>query len=239
MDWLDTIGNDSFCEDEVIELANAFQDDELEWKTQRLGNITGSTFGTLVVKDKKGGYTLSTSKTAENLIYKIAWERLLKSGNVSNGLGRLDINSREVNHGSDWESVARDLYSKRFQVEVQSENKFHQLDEWIGGTPDGFVGEDGIVEIKCPYNGGNHLKSMLTGEIYNTDYLYQIQGYLWITGRKWCDFITYDPDLIDELQLNVIRVDRDEEIIEGIAQVMELVKDKIQQILNNPLLNNN
>lgn len=236
MDWLDEIGQEDFYEDYSVEDIKV--DAELEWKIERAGHATGSNFGTLVVKDKKGGFTLSNSKTAETLIYKIAWERLLKSGNISNGLGRLEINSKATNHGSDWEDEARKKYEDITGNLVISENKFIKYDEWIGGTPDGFIDEDGIIEIKCPYNGGNHLKSMLTGEIYNSDYEYQIQGYLWITNRKWCDFITYDPDLIEELQINIIRVERNEEIINGIKAVMEMVKIKIQEILNNEKLIN-
>lgn len=236
MNWLDEIGKDVFYEDEVVAFNDEFNNDELEWKKDRLGNISGSNFGKLIVKDKKGGYTLSSSQNAEKLIYKIAWERLLKAGNISNGLGRLEINSRETNYGSDWESHARLLYEERTGNKVISENKYYAKDEWIGGTPDGFIGEDGILEIKCPYNGGNHLKTLLTGEIYNPEYIYQIQGYLWITGRKWCDFVTYDPDLIDELQLNILRIERDEQIIEGIEAVLEIVKEKIKEILNNDKL---
>lgn len=238
MNWLDEIGNDIY-EDDLIEIEDESIEDgqKIEWRKERLGNITGSTFGNLIVKDRNGGYVLSKSKTAENLIYKIAWERLLKTGNVSNGLGRLDINSKETTHGSNWEDIARTKYEQITGNKVVSDNQFIKLDEWIGGTPDGFVGEDGIIEIKCPYNGGNHLKTMLTGKIYNEDYLYQVQGYLWITGRKWCDFITYDPDLVDELQINIIRVERDENLIESIQEIMEQVKTKIKNILKNKKLN--
>jgi exodeoxyribonuclease (lambda-induced) len=106
-----------------------------------------------------------------------------------------------------------------------------EYSEWLGGTPDGFVDDDGIIEVKCPYNGGNHLRSLLTGEVYNPEYLYQIQGYLWMTGRKWCDFITYDPDLIDALQINIIRVERDDSTIAGISAVMDVVIERIKQIM--------
>lgn len=236
MDWLDEIGND-FYEDEVVEFQDEFQqDDDLEWKKERMGNITGSNFGKLVVKDPKGGYMLSTNKTAENLIYRIAWERLLKSGNTSNGLGRLEINSRETNYGSEWEEHARVLYEQTTGNKVISDNRYFAKDEFIGGTPDGFVGEDGIIEIKCPYNGGNHLKSMLTGTIYNSEYIYQIHGYLWITNRKWCDFVTYDPDMPEALQLSILRVERDEVIISGIKKVLEMVKERIKEILANEKL---
>ena len=90
--------------------------------------------------------------------------------------------------------------------------------------------------MKCPFNGGNHLKSLLTNEIYNPEYLYQIQGYLWVTNRKWCDFVTYDPDLIEGLQINVIRIERDDQLIEAIKLVMEEVKEKLREIINNEKL---
>lgn len=207
-----------------------------DWHIQRLGKITGSNFGKLVVSDKKGGYKLSAGKVAESLMYKIAWERLLTQGNISNGLGRLNVSSKEMQHGNDFEGQAVKLYEELTGNKVKYENEFVQIDEWIGGTPDGFIDEDGILEIKCPYNGGNHLKTLLTGEIYNIDYVFQIQGYLWITGRRFCDFCTYDPDLIDGLQLSINRHHRDEEIISAIEEIMEQVKAKIKEIINNDKL---
>ena len=235
MDWLNNIGED-IPEDSYLVDTNTI-DSEKEWLTERLGMVTGSNFGKLIVKSRdKKSYVLSSGVTAQNLIYKIAWERLLKGGNISNGLGRLNISSQAMQHGNDYEGLAIIKYKEVTGTKVISEQSFIKLDEFIGGTPDGFIGKDGIIEVKCPYNGGNHLKSLLTGEIYNTDYVYQIQGYLWVTDRKWCDFVTYDPDLIDGLQLNIIRVERDEELIESIKTIMELVKDKIKEIMQNEKL---
>lgn len=210
---------------------------EDEFFTQRAGKITGSQFGELVVKTRdKKGYTLSTGKVAENLIWKTAWERLLLEGNISNGLGRMNFSSKEVEHGNDFEQEAIMKYMEATGIEVDYHQKFIEYDSYIGGTPDGYIGKDGIIEVKCPWNGGNHLKSLCDGEIYNEKYIYQIQGYLWMTGRNWCDFITYDPDLLEPLQLNVIRVQRDENIIAGISEVMEQVKDRIRQIMLHPKL---
>jgi len=231
MNWLDTIGDNLPQNDDYLEVLDA--PEETEWLTQRLGNVTGSTFGKFVVQSKdKKGFILSSGKVATDLIYKIAWERLLKQGNISNGLGRLSISSQAMTHGNDYEGKAILKYEETTGKTVIYEQKFIQKDEWIGGTPDGFVGDDGLIEVKCPFNGGNHLQTLLTGEIYNTDYVYQMQGYMWITDRKWCDFVTYDPDLIDELQLSITRVERDEQIIEGIAQVMQTVIEKIQEIID-------
>lgn len=229
MNWLETIGQD-LPEDDTLEVFE--NSEETDWLKERLGNITGSQFGKFVVQTRdKTGYKLSTGKVAKDLIYKIAWERLLKEGNISNGLGRLSINSQSMQHGNDYEGMAIAKYQEVTGKEVVYEQKYIAKTEWIGGTPDGFIGEEGLIEVKCPFNGGNHLQTLLTGEIYNNDYVYQMQGYLWITGRKWCDFVTYDPDLIDELQLSITRVERNEAIIEGIAQVVELVIEKIKEII--------
>lgn len=212
-----------------------FTETKEEFLEQRLGMVTGSQFGDLVVKSKsRNGYQLSTGKVAKDLIYKVAWERLLKTGNISNGLGRLNVSSKSMEHGVDYEGEAILRYMEVTGREVDYHQKFIEMDDFIGGTPDGYIGEDGLIEVKCPWNGGNHLESMLTGEIYNPKYIYQIQGYLWITGRKWCDFVTYDPDLTESLQINIIRVERDEEIIAGISLVMEEVKVKIMEIMSNP-----
>lgn len=206
-----------------------------EWRVKRLGSVTGSTFGKFV-KTEKDGFKLSSGKVAKDLIYKIAWERLLKEGNISNGLGRLNVSSQAMNHGNDNEGAAIQKYIEVTGNEVIYEQEYISLSEWIGGTPDGFVGKDGILEVKCPWNGGNHLQTLLTGTIYNPEHMYQIQGYLWITDRKWCDFITYDPDLIEELQITITRIERDENIIKGIEsvvnEVIEQIKELIQQVKN-------
>lgn len=234
MDWMDNIGQDMPYDDTMEVFQNV---EENEWEKQRLGMVTGSNFSKLVKKSRdKKSYQLSESKTASDLIYKIAWERLLKQGNISNGLGRLNVSSREMQHGNDYEGQALLKFQEETGLEVKPNTGFHQHDDWIGGTPDAFVEDDAIVEVKCPWNGGNHIYSLLNKVVYNDDHMYQIQGYLWITGRKKCYFVTYDPDLIEELQLNIIEVQRDEEMISGIANVMEEVKKKITEIIENEKL---
>lgn len=234
MDWMDNIGQDMPYDDTMDVFQNV---EENEWEKQRLGMVTGSNFSKLVKKSRdKKSYQLSESKMASDLIYKIAWERLLKQGNISNGLGRLNVSSREMQHGNDYEGQALLKFQEETGLEVVPNTGFHKHDDWIGGTPDAFVEDDAIVEVKCPWNGGNHIYSLLNKVVYNDDHMYQIQGYLWITGRKKCYFVTYDPDLIDELQLNIIEVGRDEEMISGIANVMEEVKKKITEIIENEKL---
>lgn len=207
---------------------------EDKWRKDRLGMITGSQFGKLVVRSKdRKGYTLSKGEVATKLIYRIAWERLLSTGNISNGLGRLDFSSPSVEHGHEFEAEAVMKYTERTGNRVDYHQEFITHGKYIGGTPDGYIGKDGLIEVKCPWDGGNHIRGILTGEVYNQEYIYQMQGYLWLTRRKWCDFVTYDPDLNEAYQLNIIRVYRDEEIIRGIQEVLAEVKKKIQSIMRN------
>lgn len=230
---------------EVFDLSDARAGEEMSplrftdpsedrWRRERLGMITGSQFGKLVVRTKdRKGYTLSKGETATKLIYRIAWERLLSAGNISNGLGRLDFSSASVEHGHEYEAEAVLKYEELTGNKVDYHQEFITHGKYIGGTPDGYVGKDGLIEVKCPWDGGNHIRGILTGEVYNPEYVYQMQGYLWLTGRKWCDFVTYDPDLDEPYQLNVIRVWRDEEVIRGIVEVLGEVKRKIQGIMRS------
>ena len=63
---------------------------------------------------------------------------------------------------------------------------------WAGGTPDGFVGENGLIEVKCPLTFKRHLRTVITRTVPD-EYMPQVLGQLWLTGREWCDFVSYDP----------------------------------------------
>jgi hypothetical protein len=89
---------------------------------------------------------------------------------------------------------------------------FHPDFPFVCGLPDRLVDSDGIAEVKCPANPLNHVKNLLDTSQYD-DYKYQIQGYLWITGRKWCDFVSYGADFPLGFELSVTRIERDEAII--------------------------
>lgn len=203
----------------------------------RLGRITGSNFGKVVARTKdKKGYALSAGEVAKKLIYRAVWERLLISGTISDGLRRLDVNSPSVLHGEEYEAEAIQRYMEVTGNEVDYKQKFIEHDAYIGGTPDGYIGNEGLIEVKCPKDGSNILISLIEKEVYNKEHMYQMQGYLWMTGRKWCDYVVYDPHINPAFQLNIIRVERDEAIIAGIAGVMEQVKLKIDEIMNHEKL---
>lgn len=202
----------------------------IEWLKKRAGKVTASNFAAFIKKNKDGGYKLSDGKVAEDLIYKIAWERFVINGNMADAFNRVSITSKATDHGIENEGAAAYRYKEVTGYNLDYVNRFIQEGDWIGGTPDGYVGEDGLIEIKCPFNGGNHLKTLLKKEVYNPDYIYQIQGYLWLTKRKWCDFISYDPDMPKPLDIAIVRIERDEQIIEAIQTIINQVVEQIKQL---------
>lgn len=205
--------------------------EEQEWRRKRLGKLSGSISGDLVkqTKDKKG-YQLSNSETAKKLLYRIAWERFLSS--ESDGINRLSFNSKPTDHGREYEEEAIKKYEEIKGIKA-IDNKFNFIshNDFFGGTPDAFVGDHGFLEVKCPWNGGNHIYSLLEETVYDQKYFMQIQSYFLITGRLWCDFITYDPDLPEGLNISILRIERDENIIEAIQQVIDLAIEKVREIM--------
>jgi hypothetical protein len=103
-------------------------------------------------------------------------------------------------------------YEMERGVDVRSVGFCFTNDRRAGCSPDGLVGEDGGVEIKCPFSP-NHVEFLLS-ESLPSEYVPQVQGSLWITGRKWWDFVSYHPDLPSA----VIRVRRDEEYIAALQR---------------------
>lgn len=156
-------------------------------------------------------------------------------------LGRIGVEVPDNAYGSaiDWgnhyESFAIEAYERRRMVEVHSQQVFqrHPEHQWVGGTPDGLVGESGGMDAKCPYNITNHMMNLLKNEQLS-DYLYQFQGYMWITGRQWWDFVSYDPRYDEALRLHVHRVERDDELIKEIdlryRKFEEIIQKYIRQL---------
>jgi putative phage-type endonuclease len=124
-----------------------------------------------------------------------------------------------MQHGIDYEPVARTAY------ELESGNTVQDTGFWVdeelgaGASPDGFVGEDGLLEIKCP-NTATHLETLEKKEV-PYQYRAQVQGQMWITGRKWCDFVSYDPRLPENAQMIIIHVERDDDYIKNLAEEVE------------------
>src|SRR5690606_15666900 len=106
--------------------------------------------------------------------------------------------------GTDTEPMAREAYSENALCVVE-EVAFvhHPVIEMAGASPDGLIGDDGLVEIKCP-NSATHIGT-LTGNPIDRKYILQMQWQMACTERQWCDFASFDPRLPLEMQLHVQR----------------------------------
>jgi len=171
-----------------------------EWFAARRGIPTASCFDKIVTG------TGQASKQADAYYWKLLAEWL--SGDVED-----QYQSGWMVRGFMLQPDAVSFYELHRDVTIEQVG-FCYLDErqLFGASPDGLVGDDGGVEIKCP-SGGVHLRCLMSGEI-PTEYVPQVQGNLWITGRSWWDFVTYHPEMPSE----VIRVARDEEYITALAK---------------------
>lgn len=118
--------------------------------------------------------------------------------------------------GNEHEWEAKRVYEQRTMATVDpiAEAICHPTLNFVGGTPDGLVGGMGIIEVKCPFNPVNHMRNMLEPAQYETDYKEQVQGYLWITEREWCDFVSFDPRFPEKSKIAIHRILRDELLIE-------------------------
>lgn len=189
-----------------------------EWFLARLGKVTASRFGDVMSKGRGG----NASKTAESYMIELIGERLT-------GENKFFV-SPAVSWGSDHEDSARDLYMWR-SSNVVKQVGFATIGEMpmIGASSDGLVGEDGLVEIKCPFNSANHLSTIMSKEVPKT-YEYQVQGQMWVLNKDWCDFVSFDPRMPESHRMIIVRVERDDAKIETLAERLEIFCERMEQM---------
>ena len=185
-----------------------------EWFAARLGVITASNFHTLMGK----------GITRDNILLDKAAEIL--TGVVCQ---YSMLNSKDIQRGHDLEPDARSAY-ELLSGNTVNEIGFASLDAYVGASPDGLIGDDGLIEIKCPRQKG-FLEVVIGGakkikQIYRT----QIQFQLYVLERQWCDFCVYCEEF--DNPIHIIRVERNNEEIEKIKTEIERAKKDIFDILN-------
>lgn len=180
-----------------------------EWYAQRCGKATASKVADIVAKTKSGYSAMRANYMAQLIV-----ERL--TGTVADS-----YQSDAMKHGTDTESEALDAYCFYQGVTIELTGFIeHPAIDMAGASPDGKVGDVGLVEIKCP-NSATHIDTLL-GKNVPGRYQTQIQWQLACTGRAWCDFVSYDPRMPEHLRLFVQRVHRDDEHIEQLE--IEVIK---------------
>lgn len=189
-----------------------------EWFESRVGRVTASRVADIVAKTKSG---YSTSRA--NYMAQLVVERLT-------GVKSESFTNAAMLHGVETEPLARAAYEVKTDVMVDQVGFInHPSIDMSGASPDGLVGDDGLVEIKCP-NTATHIDTLLSGEA-DKRYLCQMQWQLAVTGRKWNDFVSFDPRMPDNLQLFIKRVERDDELIKELeAEVVKFLKEVDEKV---------
>jgi len=193
-----------------------------EWQALRIGKLTASRVADMLATVKTG-----ESASRKNLKADLIVERLTNQKTES-------FTSGAMNRGIETEPQARAAY------EVKTGNFVDQIAfvdhpsiKMFGCSPDGLVDNEGAIEIKCP-NSATHLEYLETQTIPKK-YITQMQTQLCVTGRKWCDFVSFDPRLPEPLNLLIIRVERDDEYISMIEseaiKFLQEVQDKVDNLL--------
>jgi len=180
-----------------------------EWFAARLGKVTASRISDIIGKTQSG-YSASRA----NYMALLICERLT-------GAAAESYSNAAMQHGTDTEPMALSAYEAAQGVLVQAEGFVtHPSIEQSGASPDGLVGDTGLIEIKC-LNTANHL-DILLGKKMPTKHRPQVQWQMACTRRHWCDFVSYDPRLPERLQMFVVREVYDPVYVAGLET--EVVK---------------
>ena len=187
----------------------------------QLGKISGSRFKAMMTSGRKKDQVFGA--TALTLAKRIAFERagyILEEDNYV---------SAAMQWGIDHEDEAIQALEEAELLDVHSQQVWQQHPDFenVGVTPDGLIGEDAVLEVKCP-NTDNHIDNLLFGAQIET-YKYQLQGSLWVTGRKKCYFVSYDPRVKRSLSVDIVM--RDDEMIAEMQERYLAFETEIQKFV--------
>ena len=214
-----------------------------EWFNDRLFRFTSSELDKLLSepKSKASKDAGELSESSKEYVYDKISE-YITNGTI---LDYRELNTKEVKWGEQYEDEARTVYEcvTGNQVDLCG---FIPYNDYFGGSPDGLVGSDGMIEIKCPYEGRIFVKYLLLEKPDDLKklkrvYYTQIQGNLLATGRKWCDFVAYDPRVQNkDLAINILRIDRDDSYIAECVEQLEKANNYMNTVkkrLINKIIN--
>jgi putative phage-type endonuclease len=188
------------------------------WLQSRLGRATASRIADIIARTKTG---YSTSR--ENYMVELALERIT-------GQRAESYTNAAMQRGTDLEPLARSAYEASTGVLVTEVGMIpHPRIAMAGASPDGLVGDDGLLEIKCP-NSATHIRT-LRSKKPAAEYVTQMQWQLACTGRAWCDFASFDPRLQDGLDLFVVRVHRDDAMIAMLETEVEAFLGEVDSLV--------
>lgn len=195
-----------------------------EWLKIRLGLVSASRFKDLMTdpKSKADKESGALSQTARSYMMELIAEIVTGKQN--------EISGKALEWGSNNEKGALIEYS--FESGFNVDDLGICLDDSLefGASPDGLVGSDGGLEIKCPYNSANHIATVISGQMPK-EHIAQVQGNMLVNDRLWWDFVSYDPRIEGKGRLFITRIQRDEEYIEKLQVKLDAFVLEMKRIL--------
>ena len=194
------------------------------WKGIRLGIPSASKFKDINTEpktaiDKKNGVLSQKAKT-----YMLELIAEIVTGK------QVEIFGKPLDWGKDNEKNAQIEYAFEKGVTVDEIGICLTDDKMLGASPDGFIGDFGGLEIKCPYNSANHIATVVAGEMPK-EHIAQCQGNMLVNGRKWWDFVSYDPRIDGKGRIFITRINRDDEYIEKLQIKLTAFITEMKRIL--------
>lgn len=183
-----------------------------EWLAARVGLPTASSYEKILTPAK-------LQPSTQAVPYR---NQLLAEWIIGHYLG--DDQNAYMDRGADMEASARAFYELQSNVEVEQVGFILRADERTGGSPDGLVGDDGILEVKCP-SLHVHIGYVLDNDALAAKYKAQVQGYLYLTDRQWAHILSYNPIMPSVL----VRVERDEKYIGALGPALDAFCDHLDQ----------
>jgi len=187
-----------------------------EWFAIKRGKVSASHFSEV----------LNKATGRKTYMFRLLGEKL-------SGESYEAYSNKTIERGTEVESQARVYYGALYGKVKQI--GFAQLNDYVGCSPDGLVGDDGLIEIKCPYPS-THIQYIIKDTLPPA-YKAQVQGNLWVTGRAWCDFISFDPR-VEIKPFWKTRVDRDEKYINVLSLAIDTFVEEMKK-LENQIVNKN
>ncbi|MCB0066589.1 MAG: YqaJ viral recombinase family protein [Caldilineaceae bacterium] len=190
-----------------------------EWFAVRCGKVTASRIADMLARTKTGW-----GASRMNYCAQLVAERL--TGAVAESYV-----SPPMLRGMETEAEARSVYEMTIGQNVKQIGfVVHPNIDMSGASPDGLVGDAGLVEIKCP-NTATHIATLLGGSVPGK-YRLQMQWQMACTGRQWCDFVSYDPRMPEQMRLFVDRIERCDETIADVEKEAIVFLGEVQEIVD-------
>ena len=186
------------------------------WHEVRCGRVTGTRFKNLVSKETTDSY--------KDLLTNIACE-------IITGKQEESYSNAIMEYGIDMEPIARGKYEELFEVKVTeigflTPDEDHKYHEWIGISPDGMIEDNGLLEIKCPL-ARTHFE-YIERNVLPSEYRYQVQGQLFVSGASYCDFMSFVPDM----KPFIIRVNPDIELFLEFERRLDILIVQVLEKIN-------